>query len=145
MASVIRTCPACGRGNRVKAIDLAKNVRCGACKTLLGPIAEPVEADAELFDEVIRNVKLPVLVDFWAAWCGPCRMAAPEVARVAKEGAGRAVVLKVDTDQNPVLAGRYNVRGIPNFIVLRNGVIALQQAGVARAEQMEAWLELAPA
>ena len=141
MATIIRTCPSCNRGNRVKAADVAKTIRCGACKTTLGPVDYPLDADAELFNEIVSNVGVPVLVDFWAAWCGPCRMATPEVARVANEMAGRAVVLKVDTDQQQALAGQYNVRGIPNFVVLNNGRVVMQQAGVVRADQMKAWLE----
>lgn len=141
MASIIRTCPNCNRGNRVRAADVARTIRCGACKTGLGPVDYPIDADAELFDEIVSNVRVPVLVDFWAAWCGPCRMAAPEVARVAKEMAGRAVVLKVDTDQEQALASKYGVRGIPNFVVLSSGRVVRQQAGVVRADQMKAWLE----
>lgn len=141
VATIIRACPSCGRGNRVKGADLAKQIRCGACKTTLGPVDHPIDADAELFSDIIRHVKVPVLVDFWAAWCGPCRMAAPEVSRVAKEMAGRAVVLKVDTDRQQALAGQYGVRGIPNFIVFKSGQVILQQAGVVGAEQMKAWLD----
>ena len=143
MATTIRTCTSCGRNNRVRAAHLAKTVRCGACKTVLGPMAEPVDADAALFDEVIREVKVPVLVDFWAAWCGPCRMAAPEVSKVAAEMAGRAVVLKVDTERHPDLAARYNVQGIPNFLVLKDGQTVFQQPGVVPAAEMKKWLERA--
>ena len=143
--TVIRPCPKCGQKNRVSAGHLADTGRCGVCKSSLAPISEPINVDIASFDDIVANARVPVLIDFWAAWCGPCRTAAPEVQRVAKEMAGRAIVLKVDTEQSPQLSQRYKVMSIPNFVVMNAGRIVLQQPGLVDHRQMIAWLTQAGA
>ena len=99
--------------------------------------------DGSLFADIVREAKVPILVDFWAEWCGPCRMAAPEVKELARETAGRALILKVNTEEHPQLAAQFCVQSIPNFVVLREGRTVFQQAGLVPRAQMRRWLETA--
>ncbi len=143
--SVVRTCPACKTGNRIPARHLADAGKCGACKNALPPINEPLEVDDSNFNEVVSEATVPILTDFWAEWCGPCRMAAPEVKELAREMAGKALVLKVNTENSPQVSSQFRIQSIPNFIVFRNGQPVFQRAGLAPRAEMRRWLETAHA
>jgi thioredoxin 2 len=139
--STIVACPKCGKKNRVRASQSGVP-RCGVCHTLLPWI---VEADRETFDDALK-ASMPVLVDFWAPWCGPCRMVSPLVERVGREHAGHLKVVKLNIDEAPEIADRYGVRGIPLLVLFRDGSEVARQVGAVPHPQLNAWLEphLAP-
>jgi thioredoxin 2 len=138
---MLRTCSACGAANRVPAKRLSDTGRCGSCKAALLPLSTPIEASAEVFREVVQNARVPVLVDFWADWCAPCKMAAPEIEALANEMAGRLVVLKVDTEHEQGIASEFRIQSIPHFIVFRSGQPVLQRSGVAPRSELRRWIE----
>jgi thioredoxin 2 len=140
---MIVPCPSCSGSNRLPAARLGEKAKCGACKAALLPLANPVSiGSAEEFDELVRDVPLPVLVDFWAAWCGPCRAVAPEIAKGASQRAGRIIVAKVDTEALPGVAARFDIRSIPTMILFRSGKEARRLNGARPAEAIMADLSV---
>ena len=131
-------CPDCGATNRVVAGKDARDGKCGKCGEAL--FAGPAHADAALFDKQTTRSDIPVVVDFWADWCGPCHAMAPIFEQVSRELEPRFRFLKVDTEAHPEVAGLYGVGGIPIFVVLRLGRVVHQHAGVAPAADLGGWL-----
>lgn len=137
------SCPQCSQSNRLPAARLLDRARCAACKSALLPVDRPIAIhDAADFDELVRDARVPVLVDFWAAWCGPCRAVAPEVEKLARQKQGSLIVAKVDTDERPELSARYGIRSIPTLVTFRGGREAKRISGAMPASAMAAQLEL---
>ncbi len=134
-------CPHCGATNRVPAARLAESPVCGRCKSLLLP-AEPVELDAAAFDRHVGG-DVPVVVDFWAAWCGPCRMMAPHFARAAQMLAPRVRFAKLDTERAQDIAARYGIRSIPTVLLFRDGREIARQSGAMDANALAQWVRSA--
>lgn len=132
-------CPSCGAFNRVST-ERSGVPTCGRCKRDLDVSGAPQEVDAEGFARAVSSSPVPVVVDFWAPWCGPCRMAAPMLEQVGRAQAGRLVVLKVNTDEHPQPSAQLGIRGIPTFIVFRDGREVARQSGVLPGPAMERWV-----
>ncbi|MEV5808692.1 thioredoxin [Streptomyces parvulus] len=133
------TCPHCGRGNRIP-VAAEGRPRCGHCKQYLPWI---VDAGDDDFGEVVEQATVPVVVDLWAPWCGPCRMVSPALEKVARDLAGRIKLAKVDVDKNPLLSQRFEVQAVPTLLVLDRGETVARQAGAAPAHVLRDWVEQA--
>ncbi|HEY8753828.1 MAG TPA: thioredoxin [Arthrobacter sp.] len=137
MEAALTKCSNCGKTNRVPAAASGRP-RCGNCRADLPWIAVAGDDD---FSVIAERSPVPVLVDFWAAWCGPCRMVSPVLDRLATERAGRIKLVKVDVDRSPRLSGRFEVQAIPTLMIIDGSQVLAKQAGAASAEALRSWLD----
>ena len=138
---VVVNCPSCSKANRMRYATLGRTIRCGHCRTNLPPLAEPIEIPNDaIFDAAAAESGLPLLVDFWAPWCGPCRMVAPELERVARSNAGRYLVVKVNTDVVTEVAARFTIRSIPTLALVFGGREITRITGVRSAADIETFV-----
>jgi thioredoxin 2 len=139
---VVTTCPTCRQRNRIAFSRLRATTQCGKCRASIKPPGEAIETpDAATFDAAIAQSDVPVVVDFWAPWCGPCRMVAPELAKVASAHRGEYLILKVNTDTIPELGERYQIRSIPTMAVFGGAREVSRTSGARPAADIEAFIE----
>ena len=135
-------CAHCGRLNRVDLSRLADGPKCGACGQAIS-VDRPMRLTDGSFDRVVADSPVPVLVDFYADWCGPCKMMAPVLEQAAREHAGRVLVAKVDTDANPAVSQRFGIRSIPTLIAFRGGAEVARELGAIPGPRLRALIDRA--
>jgi len=131
-------CPQCLAANRVPAARLAEDPKCGKCGAALLDGA-PVELREDQFESFVQRTQLPVLADFWAPWCGPCRAMAPQFERAARDLKDRVRLVKVNTEQAQGLAARYGIRAIPTLVLFKDGAEVKRTSGAMDAGALARW------
>jgi thioredoxin 2 len=133
-------CSRCHATNRVPPERATEDPVCGKCASPLLP-GEPIVLDDRSFERVVSKTEIPVVVDFWASWCGPCSMMEPHYRKAAERLKGRVVLAKVNSDENPQTAGRFAIRSLPTLLMLRGGREIKRQPGAVQTAQIVAWAE----
>ena len=136
---MILVCPSCGAKNRVPEEKLQAKPSCGQCHQLLLPLV-PIELNEENFSQFIAHSDLPVLIDLWAEWCGPCKMMAPHFAQVAAQNA-QVIFAKIDTEKSPRLSSAFNVRSIPTLVLMNKTHEIARISGALRSAELQQWLD----
>lgn len=142
-AKILFPCPACGVTNRLPVEKADKKAKCGKCGEALPPIGltAPVTVNEASFQQEVLDSPIPVLVDFWAPWCAPCRQLAPSLETIAVEFAGRLKIAKVNSDENMNLSQRYQIRSIPTLLIFEGGVMKEQISGALPIQQLRVWVQ----
>jgi thioredoxin 2 len=135
----VATCERCGRKNRVPSAAVG-SPRCGNCGA---PLQWVVDAGDDDFAEVVEQSTIPVVVDMWAPWCGPCRIVSPALEQLSREFAGKVKLVKVNVDEAPKLSQRFTIQAIPTLLLVRDGEVIARQTGAAPVHALRSWLEQA--
>ena len=138
--TVVIACERCRQPNRVPVKRIGQDAKCGSCKAPLPAPTEPIEATDADFLAILESSPLPVVVDFWAPWCGPCRMVGPILEDLAKAHSGQLLFVKINSDDNPVMSQRHGISSIPHLMGFSGGKKIAEQLGLPPRKALEGWV-----